>query len=693
MDVNITKKMKALKLTLRAILLSIFISLFVFIILTLTSIFYFHYSKTVLDNAILMMDNAAFNVLYALDYQLLPSKAASQFSANNIREDVLDINDKIKILTYMVHLLKGLPLANGLFWGDQAGNFVYVRKHNTGFIAEYLNKNKTPIQNELVYLDNTHHILKEMPSPKIYDPRKSTWYQLAAYKKNTTWTNAYRPLYGQYNLGTTVATPAYNANHLIGVFGIDIILDNIARFVSTQTIKKEGKIYIVNNQGLVITIPHNENYAKNKMPDVHVIDNQALATAFKMYKETGETTFEFTEEKTEYIASFKIIPILADHGWMIAIIDRADDFTGNLHRIEFFYIFITMIFFFIGLLLISNLVSRLIKPIKALVKETDQIKNFNLEDTKNIPSNIKEVFELSDAIHRMKLGLRSFQKYVPADLVRQLIKSDKESIMQGHKSDLAIFFSDIKDFSTITEKDNSAELVVQICDYFDIIAHHISENEGTIDKYIGDSIMAFWGAPLKVQDPCQKGAIAALKSINDLTLANKKWDEIHKPQLLTRIALHYGEAVVGSLGSSERLNYTAIGDAINLTNRLVNINKVYGTSIIVTGSFYQAIKDQFALRFIDNIKVKGKIECVAIYELLAENSNDLTFDLKAYQEKYQLAFSAYQQKNWQQAISLFEQCLLIYPEDSLALTFIQRAKSLLRTPPEEWDGIWSFKEK
>lgn len=642
------------------------------------------------------MDRAAYNILYELDYQLLPIQAASRFSSNNIREKVLNINQPKVIFTYMVHLLKGLPLTDGLYWGDTKGDFIYVRKRiDTGFLGEIINRNVVPMQSRNYYLSEYHNIIKSVPTAATYDPRSSKWYKLAAKMQKSVWTHTYVYSHGKHFLGTTVATPTYDENHkLVGVFGIDVILDDLSKYVAKQKIRKHGQVFILDKNGLVIASPALVTATKIKrLEDVHAIDNPPLAKAFDIYHKTHQTTFQLTDNKINYLASFKVIPILSENGWMIASIDETTDFTGNLHRIEFFYIFVTVVLFIIGLILITNLVAHVVSPIKELVKETKKIKNFNLQGNERVSSRIKEVIELSDAIYSMKLGLRSFQKYVPSDLVRELLKPEADLRVQGIKTNLALFFSDIKDFTTITESGNTINLVRQICDYFEILAHNIVHDKGTIDKYIGDSIMAFWGAPYKVDSPCIKAAQSALNCLRELNVANALWKIEGKPQLFTRIAMHYGEAIVGSLGSSERLNYTAIGDSVNLTNRLLNINKFYGTSIIVTESFYKEVKDNFILRFIDNITVKGKIKHVAIYELMADKKEEIDFDIDRYQAEFTLGFKAYKSGSWEEAIRLFEKCLLIYPKDTLAPAFIKRCKHFIKVPPKHWEGIWNFTEK
>jgi len=215
-------------------------------------------------------------------------------------------------------------------------------------------------------------------------------------------------------------------------------------------------------------------------------------------------------------------------------------------------------------------------------------------------------------------------------------------VLAAAKKTIAILFSDIKNFTSIAEEMDPDQLTHLICEYFDELSKIIISNKGTIDKFIGDSIMAFWGAPLSEEKPCFHAAKSALISLHYLEILNAKWQSEGKPKLLTRFGIHIGEAIVGNIGSAERLNYTAVGDAINIASRLENINKIYGTKIIVSEDVYQFIKDQFVLRMLDHVTLKGKAKVSYIYELIAEDVNQIPYDIHAYSTQFSKGFAFYQ---------------------------------------------------
>lgn len=684
--------------TLRFSLLSIFISLFVITLISVFSVFYFHLDDLVKRAAFLLVEQDAFGIITDLNVHLYPLEGASKFTSELIESKVFNVDSAAETENYLIHLLKKLPLVNGAYWGDTKGVFVYARKEDDGSITtEVINRNVTPATQTFIYRNQNGTEKNRVVAPADFDPREREWYKLAFARKQTIWTDVYVYAIGPGHLGITIATPVYHADGKAwGAFGMDIRLDYLSRYVASHKIGKHGEVFIVDEKGELLASPkltqvNPATYYVNGLMDLSAL-SKVYAKAFNTFKQTKNPTFIFKDSGESYIATFNKIPSLIEHGWYIGIVDPESDYTAPISKLKIIYLIIDSIIFILGIFIISRMVTLIVNPIRKLEKETQYIKNFNLEPRERIFSRIKEVIELSNGLQSMKMGLRSFQKYVPASLVRQLIKLGEDVRIGGTKRDLAVFFSDIKDFTTITEKADSNQLVQQVCNYFDSFSRIIIENNGTIDKYIGDAIMAFWGAPVPVKHTCKHAAISALGCKQKLLEMNLRWGKQGMPQFETRFGVHFGEALVGNIGSSERLNYTALGDTVNIASRLVNANKAYGTCILVSESIYQQIKDEFQLRFVDQVRFKGKVESIAIYELLAESKQSILFDIDKYKQVFSSAYSLYQQQKWAEAIKQFEVCLQVYPQDTVVLTFIERCEYFMTHPPaEQWDGIWQFK--
>ena len=238
-------------------------------------------------------------------------------------------------------------------------------------------------------------------------------------------------------------------------------------------------------------------------------------------------------------------------------------------------------------------------------------------------------------------------------LVKNLILSGKVAEVGGEMKEITVFFSDIENFTTIAEKMPAQKVMDYLSEYFQVVTKVILDNKGVIDKYIGDGIMAIWGAPIEDEKHYMHACQAVLQIKDELKKLNKKWVSEGNPEVGTRIGISTSEAIVGNVGSDDRLNYTALGDGVNLASRLEDLNKVYGTHTIVSEHTYNLVRDYFEFRFVDRVRVKGKTEEVSVYELLGKKTREKNLELEDYNQKFQKAFSLYENSKWQEASGLF----------------------------------------
>ncbi|MDH4200306.1 MAG: adenylate/guanylate cyclase domain-containing protein [Spirochaetia bacterium] len=210
----------------------------------------------------------------------------------------------------------------------------------------------------------------------------------------------------------------------------------------------------------------------------------------------------------------------------------------------------------------------------------------------------------------------TFSKFVSKDVVNEMLNNPESIKLGGAKKEITIFFSDIRGFTTMSEALTPEDLVLLLNEYLSTMTELIIDYKGTIDKYMGDAIMAFWGAPLELKEHAYYACVAALRNLQALKSLQQKWSEAGKPVIDIGIGLNTGNAVVGNMGSSHRMDYTVMGDTINLGSRLEGTNKQYGTRIIISEFTYAHVKDRVIVRELDDIRVKGKKEPVKIYELI-----------------------------------------------------------------------------
>ncbi|EKD64198.1 MAG: hypothetical protein ACD_51C00048G0001 [uncultured bacterium] len=282
----------------------------------------------------------------------------------------------------------------------------------------------------------------------------------------------------------------------------------------------------------------------------------------------------------------------------------------------------------------------------------------------------------------------AFSHYVAKDVVDEILKAPEALKLGGDKKEITIFFADIKNFTNWSESVSPQELAVQLNEYFSALSEIVMRNKGTVDKFIGDAIMAFWGAPLALSNHAEMACETALLAREKLRELNAKWTGEGKKELHFRIGINTGEAIVGNLGSQDRFDYTAIGDNVNLASRLEGANKFYSTEIMISENTYAAVAKKFATRKLDLIRVKGKDQAIAIYELLggAAQQSELV-------QEFEAAYALYFKGDFVAAKMRFDELLKKIPTDGPTRVYIGRLDWLAKNPPAKWDGVWEFGEK
>ena len=275
-----------------------------------------------------------------------------------------------------------------------------------------------------------------------------------------------------------------------------------------------------------------------------------------------------------------------------------------------------------------------------------------------------------------------FQKYVPNDVIDQFF-SNPESMLVGENRVLAILFSDIRSFTTISEGFMPDELVEALNRYFEIMVDIIMSHNGVIDKYIGDAIMAFFGAPVKHPDDALQSVYAALEMQEALEKFNQEQQAAGKPAFLTGIGINYGIVTVGNIGSEKKMDYTIIGDMVNLGSRLEGLTKAYKQTVIFSESVYQKIKGELPCRLIDKVVVKGKTTGERIFTARRE-INDREREAWAFHHR---ALKQYYAQDFTRAMNLFKQAKMLLIDDFISDMFIERCERYLNNPPPaDWNG-------
>ena len=287
---------------------------------------------------------------------------------------------------------------------------------------------------------------------------------------------------------------------------------------------------------------------------------------------------------------------------------------------------------------------------------------------------------------------RMFSTYVPPEVVEELTRKQDSFALGGEERELSMLFSDLRGFTAISEDLGARDTTLLMNAYFSAMTRIIFESAGTLDKYIGDAIMAFWGAPLPVAEHPRHACQTALAMQAGLEgLAGLHPEIAGLARLRMGIGLHVAPVVVGNLGSELRFDYTIVGDGVNLCSRLESLSQVYGAAVLCSGDFAARLPAGFLVRELDTIRVKGRRQSCEIFEVIAERSAKP--GESRWLEAHAAGLDAYRGGHWEVAESAFAEALAARPEDVASRLLVDRTRDLRAAPPADWQGIWIFESK
>jgi class 3 adenylate cyclase len=351
-----------------------------------------------------------------------------------------------------------------------------------------------------------------------------------------------------------------------------------------------------------------------------------------------------------------------------------------------------------GLLLAAAIVRGLVRPVRDLVSATQEVERGNLQAEIAIRTR-DEIGQLARSFNHMLAEMRvkerikdTFGRYVDPRIVESLLGSPDALERDGERQDCTVYFSDIAGFTSLAELLTPAAVLRLINRYFTEMSEPIRGNQGIIDKYIGDAIMAFW-VPRFTQDHARLACLSALAQRERLPAFQARLPELTGlrhgvPPIEMRIGIATGDVVVGNVGSELSKNYTVIGDTVNLAARLEALNKQYGTRILIAGATEALARDVIETREIDLVAVAGKSEPIHVFELLAARGS-LSPEAAARRDRFEAALAVYRARDWAAARAAFEACAQEPGGDPPAQVFLERLIRLAADPPgEDWDGVW-----
>lgn len=687
----------AKNLRLRPSILTLFILLTVPVFFAIVAVNYVSNEKIARDNADELIGRFTVEAMENVQHLFDPIKSLVRSSAA-IGEEQPGFFEDNRSLKYLFSILQHSNRIISVYVGLNDGSFRQARQIDPAVELQgklpppgtrYADRWITPQRgsssiDHYLFLDADRRELGLSEQTTSYDPRARLWYRTAQQTRELSVSDV--DVFATLGLvGFTVGAPFYADGVLRGVAAADITLDGLSDYLATSKISPGTQSYILDHQGRVIAnSEHVRTYAsQNGRVELHHITSlgdELPAIAFSFRPRDNEKLFSFVHGGRDYVARLASLPPEFGKKWQLFVITPLSDFTSAFDEQNKRLALFGLIAILVQICIIYFLSSVVSAPLEKLALKVTRIQDLEGDNLPPLKSPIREIAVLSRAIDTLDSAVKSFAAFVPVGLVRQLLDSEQRLVLGGHSRFLTIFFSDLENFSTMSEEVPSQELLVRVSAYLGVVTHAVNMEQGTIDKFIGDGVMAFWGAPALLEDHAQRSCLAALRIREGMKELNAHWEAEGKKPLKVRIGIHSDAVLVGNIGSKERMSYTVMGDGVNIAARLEGINKEYGTGICVSHAVFKEAGERLCVRPIDDVTVKGRRSKVPVYELVgAYGAGPELEPDEATVRLCKLTRSAYNAlvaEDYATALSRYEEVLVEYPDDPVAHAMAKRLATI-----------------
>lgn len=470
------------------------------------------------------------------------------------------------------------------------------------------------------FLSSELALLARSEAPADYDPRERPWYRDASEESAGIVTEPY--VFGTGQVGYTARVPFEAARR--GVVGGDILIGEIEAFLRDQKLGETGVAFLFDNPGRIVAHPRMSALLKGaagpdgklELPLLAAADVVNVTGPAAAWRGGGSAQQFFRSGERTYVAAFRTIDTARSAGLNLAVVAPLDEFFGEIEAARR-SLFMVAIGFVAATLPVAVLIGWLLSgALRRIAVETDRIQRFDLDDDSGqVRSVIREIDDLGRSVATMRTVVRAFSSFVPKRLVQRLVETGDAFRLGGTRREVTVMFTDIVGFTAITENADPEQVMLYTSRYLAALSDAVMANGGTVDKFVGDAVMAIWNAPSDDPDHVVHACAGALACREANTALNEAFAREGWPPYRTRFGLHTGEAVVGNIGSADRMNYTVLGATVNLAARLEALNKEHGTEILVSEAVVARASGGFDFRFVDTVRPKGFEEPVRIFEL------------------------------------------------------------------------------
>ncbi len=637
-----------------------------------------------------------------LDSVAIPVLNALHQTKKSFETGLLDVNDTEYLNHFFTPIMDQISYISSINTGDADGNGYLILKSEDSWRNRLVRPDRWG-QNRvqwLIFNRNLEFQEKHMQDLD-YDPRRRPWYENAINSKDTTapsWTQPYI-FHTTKEPGITVSIRIFPPNKQSFVLAFDMKNKDLSSFTTGFRPSPNGKIFVMLENEKVTALPSDSKFTtsnaidKYLLKDVRNLEIDEITSAVESWKKAGRpdgSTFKVSSGGDTWWCVFAQLKGRKDNPSWVCTLIPSSDILGNVTLQFLLVLAISATSSIIAAIMALFLSRKYTEPIHGLVQQAQSLRHLDVGPQKKSKTTIQEIHHLTEANERMRIALDAFSKYIPIDIVRQLLDRGEAAKIGGKTLDVTILFTDIDGFTSISEKMPPMELALHLEEYFNFMLDELRHENATVDKFIGDSIMAFWGAPVESTKHAASAVRAVWNCARKLNEFNKRWKDSGKPEFVTRFGVSSGEAVVGNVGASSRLNYTVLGDNVNLASRMEGLNKYYGTRILVTSAVVSQTNDLFMFRHIDRVAVKGKVQVEEIFELLGP-SDDVPEDIRLFRAGYEEALNLYFNQDFSRAMKCLDDLNPLFHEESSVQRLKESCGRFTKTAPgKDWQGVHIF---
>lgn len=509
-----------------------------------------------------------------------------------------------------------------------------------------------------------------------YDPRARPWYQLAVTSGRLAFSAPYRDA-DTGELVVSIVAPIVRDGAVAAVVAMDLTVDDLLAGVQRLEVADGGWAYVVDDTGRIVAHPDPTRVL------TATVDDGPDAALFARYRAAGGAAT--LDDADDYVA---LSPV-GETGWTVILHVPRSAVTGPLRTLAILFLCGIAIAIAVLAATVTIISSRIVRPLLRLVDGARDITDGAYD--RRVPVDSRdEVGYLSKSFNDMAAGLKDrdfiksvFGRYVSPEVMREIL--DGKIALGGEAKQLSIMFSDIRGFTGISERMEAHALVRLLNDYFTAMDAAIAAHHGSINKFLGDGILALFGAPVGLDN----SARAATDAARDMQRKLAAFNEQHGTTLRIGIGVHTGEAVVGNIGSEQRTEYTVIGDAVNLASRIESLTALYGLPILVSDDTARGLGDDYVLRIVDRVRVKGKTAPITL--IAPYHARDVSDTERERIARANAATQDYLRGEFAAALAHVD--ALAGQLDPHLQVIADRCRECLATPPPSWDGVWTMHAK